>query len=117
MLTKGSVFVTLRQIVQFENYNSTALCSAHINQKRLPILKEKKVTPLVSVANPVETGRIHLIMPDPTFLTHCFKQIMFANLCMEVVQFLTACSVHYIDYRRESFFMYSFVEGKKRFSL
>ncbi len=95
MLTKGSVFVTLRQIVQFEHYNSiTALCSAHINQKRLPIMKEKKITPSVSVANPVETGRIHLIMPDPTFLTHFLKQIMFANLCIEVVQFLTACSVH-----------------------
>jgi len=98
VLTKGSVFVTLRQIVQFEHYNSiTALCSAHINQKRLPIMKEKKITPSVSVANPVETGsihQIHLIMPDPTFLTHFLKQIMFANLCIEVVQFLTACSVH-----------------------
>jgi hypothetical protein len=73
VLTKGSVFVTLRQIVQFENYNSiTALCSADIHQKTLTDFEREKITPRVSVANPVETGRIHLIMPDPTFLTHFF---------------------------------------------
>jgi hypothetical protein len=90
-LTKGSVFVTLRQIVQFENYNSiTALCSAHLNQKRLPILKENKIYAL-------------------KWSSFSLPVVFIASLALKV----GTLGNGYTDYRRESFF-YVFLRGRQK---